>query len=87
LKWLHKSAAQGFFGAFFNLGHMYRDGNGVPADAVQAYMWYRLTSNAATTPQALFTRQSADKYMADLASKMTPAQIAEAERRARDWKP
>jgi TonB family protein len=87
LKWLQKSAAQRFLGAFLNLGHMYRDGDGVPADSVQAYMWYRLASNSATTPETLFTRQSADKYMAGLASKMTTAQVAEAERRARDWKP
>jgi TPR repeat protein len=87
LKWLHKSAAQGFLGAFFNLGHMYRDGSGVPADSVQAYMWYRLTSNAATAPESRFVQQSANQYIAALASKMTAAQIAEAERRARDWKP
>lgn len=84
LKWLLKSAAQRNPGAFINLGHVYRNGNGVPVDLVQAYMWYRLASDAATHPSA---RQAADQQLANLASKITPQQIAEAERRARDWKP
>jgi|SRR5579859_7539621 len=87
LKWLQKSAAQGFYGAFLNLGHVYLHGNGVPIDFVQAYMWYRLASNSARTPQSLYVRQKADSYLADLTSKMTPEQVAEAERRAQDWKP
>jgi len=87
LKWLQKSAAQGFYGAYLNLGHVYLNGNGVPVDFVQAYMWYRLTSNSATEPKNLYVRQKADSLLANLATKMTPAQIAEAERRARDWKP
>ncbi|WP_309419796.1 tetratricopeptide repeat protein [Telmatospirillum sp.] len=86
-KWLQKSAAQGFYGTFLNLGHVYLHGNGVPIDFVQAYMWYRLASNSASTPKSLFVRQKADSYLAGLTSRMTQEQVAEAERRARDWKP
>lgn len=87
LKWLQKSAAQGFYGAFLNLGHVYLHGDGVPIDFVQAYMWYRLASNSASTPKSLYVRQKADSFLANLTSKMTPEQVVEAERRARDWKP
>ncbi|MTJ81856.1 MAG: sel1 repeat family protein [Telmatospirillum sp.] len=85
LKWLRKSATQRFYGAFVNLGHVYRHGDGVQIDFVQAYMWYRLASDSATTHVSV--RQTADRYLAYLGSKMTREQIAEAERRARDWKP
>jgi TPR repeat protein len=66
---------------------VYRHGDGVPVDFVRAYMWYRLTSDSATTPRSLFVRQTADRYLTYLASKMSPEQVAEAERLARDWIP
>ena len=80
-----KAAAQRFPGAFLNLGHMYLHGSGVPVDLVQAYMWYRLATDPATAH--LSVRQSADSRLDYLKQNMTPDQIAEAERRARDWKP
>jgi TPR repeat protein len=77
-QWFHKAAEQGNANAQFNLGVMYAKGVGVPQDYVQAHMWFIL----AATKHA--------KYRADrvrLAKLMTPAQIAKAQRLAREWKP
>ena len=55
-----------------------RRGQGVPQDDVQALMWFNLAaSKHATAVQ--------DRDL--VASKMTPAQIDEAQRLAREWKP
>ena len=58
------------------LGEMYRDGLGVPQDYVRAHMWFNLAAS-----HGLFGRKDRD----DLAAKMTPAQIAEAQRLASEW--
>jgi len=60
------------------LGIMYWNGQGVPRDAVLAYMW--LTLVATQEPDAEVQRDAA-------ASEMTPDEIAEAQRLAREWKP
>jgi hypothetical protein len=58
---------------------MYVDGHGVPQDYVQAHMWFNL-AGASGVAKALKNRDT-------VAAKMTPAQIAEAQRLAREWKP
>jgi TPR repeat protein len=78
MKWYRKAAEQGNALAQFNLGSMYAKGHGVPQDNVLAYVWFDLA-----VPQF-----PASKKMKDLtASRMTPVQIAEAQRLAREWKP
>ncbi len=57
---------------------MYESGH-VPLDYVLAYMWLDLAAAQGV--------QIALKFREDLAAKMTPDQIAEARRMARDWKP
>jgi TPR repeat protein len=79
LKWYRKAAEQGDAVAQTNLGHMYDDGRGVMRDYVLAHMWFNLA--AAQGFKDAFSAR--DK----LAAKMTPAQIAEAQRLAREWKP
>jgi TPR repeat protein len=74
-KWYRLAAAQGNEFAQHNLGGLYITGVGVP----QAYMWYSLS--AALGPQD--ARDSRDK----VALLMTPAQIAEAQKLTREWKP
>ena len=77
VKWYRKAADQGYALAQTNLGIMYDDGRGVPQDYVQAHMWFNLAVAAA-----------GNSAMArDIAAKMTPAQIAEAQKLAREWKP
>jgi hypothetical protein len=58
---------------------MYNNGQGVTQDYFQAHMWYNL---AATQGENL-PRKSRNR----LAEKMTPKQIAEARRLAREWRP
>ncbi len=78
VRWYRKAANQGFSLAQYSLGTMYSEGWGVPQDYVQAHMWYNLVA-----AQGYVGRISRDS----LAEKMTPAQIAEAQRLAREWKP
>jgi TPR repeat protein len=65
-----------------NLGFAYRDGEGVPQDYVQAHMWLNLAA-AQAKPDDRVAAEARDKLVA----KMTSAQIAEAQRLAREWKP
>ena len=58
---------------------MYAKGDGVPQDYVRAHMWFSLS--------AAQGEQSAVKGLEMAELRMTPAQIAEAQKLARDWKP
>lgn len=82
-KWYRKAAEQGNADAQYDLGVMYADGQGVPRDYVFAYMLFDL---AATSFEAANSRDIAAKDRDVVASKATPAQIAEARRLAREWK-
>ncbi len=84
MKWYRKAAAQGDAKAQTNLGVMYSKGQGVPQDYVQAHMWYNLA--ASRLPPGT-DRARAVKNRDIVAAKMTPAQIAEAQRLAREWNP
>ncbi|MFZ0480796.1 MAG: hypothetical protein WAL71_16770 [Terriglobales bacterium] len=48
-------------------------------DATAAYMWYELADRSHV--------KHADKKLGKLASKMSPGDIAEAQKRAEDWQP
>lgn len=78
-KLYEKAAAQGNADAQYNLGVVYFKGQGVPQDYVQAHMWFNLAA------------ANGDKTVVDLrnalANQMTPTQIAEAQKLAREWKP
>ncbi len=74
-----RAAEQGYAEAQFNLGLMYLKGRGVPQACVQAHMWVNLAA-----AQGI---EDARKARDLLAEQMTPAQIAEAQRLAREWKP
>ena len=83
--WFRKAADQGFAYAQFDLGVAYEDGGlGVPQDYALAHMWFSLASSPATNADL---RQMAVQNRDQVAAKMTPAQIAEAQRMAREWKP
>ncbi len=75
LHWFRKAAEQGTAHAQNNLGVMYSKGWGVAQDYVQARLWFNL---AAANGNDL-GRKNRDS----LAKKMTPAQIAEAQKLAR----
>ena len=67
---------------------MYAKGQGVPQDYVQAHMWFNLAAARYSASEAEKRERDQAVKDSDLAvSKMTPAQIAEAQRLAREWKP
>jgi TPR repeat protein len=75
VKWYRMAAEVGNDAAQANLGLRYANGDGVPQDYVQALMWCILSGRAgAPIRQQLLPR-------------MSSAQIAEAERLAKQWKP
>jgi uncharacterized protein len=82
--WFRKAANQGNLFAQADLGEMYRDGQGVPQDFVPAYMWFSLVASGASDASI---RDLAVRDRNELAAKMTPAQISEAQRLASGWAP
>ncbi len=78
VKWFRLGAEQGYAIAQYTLGLMYGKGQGVPQDFVLAHMWANLAAS-----------QGGDKAVEKrdaTATFMTPNQIAEAQRLAREWK-
>lgn len=81
------AAQQGYARAQNNIGFMLGFGEGTPPrDDIEAYKWIRLSIDRYTAKNQDRLDQ-ARKDLATLAARMNPAQIAEAERRARAWKP
>jgi TPR repeat protein len=80
--WYRKSADQGDGMAQYALGLMYYKGHGVAQDLVQAYRWFTLSAAREND-----LRVDAVEMRAKVASEMTPAQIATAEKLARDAAP
>ena len=76
LKAARLAAAQGNAGAQSNLGTMYGKGQGVPMDDVRAHMWFNL---AAVKGDAI-----AVKNRDIIAKRLTPQQMAEAQKLARE---
>ena len=83
VKWSHKAAEQGDADAQSLLGAMYERGRGVPQDFIQAHMWFNLAASRSSGE----TRDKSAEIRDFLAARMTPDQIAEAQRLAREWKP
>ena len=75
LKWYMEALEAGDTRARLSIAQLYQDGGpGLPQDDIQAYMW--------------FTLAGAEGFDgAKLGSKMTPEQIREAKRLAKEWKP
>ena len=85
VKWYRLAADHGDAVAQFNLGFMYENGQGVPQDYVQAHKWSNLSAAGASTDEKN-VRDLAVKNRDMVAAKMTPAQIAEAQKLASAWK-
>ncbi|MGB3400263.1 MAG: tetratricopeptide repeat protein [Candidatus Deferrimicrobiaceae bacterium] len=85
-KWYRRAAEQGLPEAQVNLGIMYYNGQGVPQDYILAHMWLNI---AASQYPASVKKSVNDvvNYREIVHAKMTPAQVAEAQRLAREWKP
>ena len=74
-----EAGEQGNAGAQHRLGFMYALGRGVARDYAQAHLWWSLAARQGN--------KAATNARNKLASKVTPSQIAEAEKFAREWKP
>jgi len=77
--WFRKAAEQDHPVAKLYLGVMYAEGRGVPQDYVRAHMWFNLSA-AQGEKKAVKALDMAER-------RMTQAQISEAQKLARDWKP
>jgi len=75
-KWYRKAAEQGNSNAQNNLGALYADGAGVIQDNVMAHMWYNIAASSGDA-DAINNRDI-------VAKNMTTAQIAEAQKLARE---
>ena len=72
------AAAQGDTAAYYDLGVAFSTGShGAPCDLVEAHKWFNLA--------ALGGHEEAAWCRADVAEEMTAREIAEAQRRARQW--
>jgi uncharacterized protein len=79
-KWYRLAAEQGLVFAQNNLGLMYAEGHdGVSRDYVTAHKWFSLS--------AAQGYQDAENSRDILVQHMTPAQIIEAQKLAREWRP
>jgi uncharacterized protein len=86
LKWFHSAADLGDGQAQYNLGLSYAKGEAGEPDNVRSHMWFNLA--AANLPVSDTSNRAAARKDRDVvAAKMSPGQIAEAQRLARDWKP
>jgi uncharacterized protein len=81
------AANQGYARAQNDIGFMLGLGEGIPShDDIEAYKWLTLAINGYTVRNRDRLEQ-ARKDLAMLARRMSPAQITEAERRAKAFKP
>lgn len=72
------AAAQGDSSAYFDLGVAYSTGShGASCDLVEAHKWFNLA--------AVGGHEEAAACRAEVADEMTAREIAEAQRRAREW--
>jgi uncharacterized protein len=72
------AAAQGDVSAYYDLGVAYSTGShGVECDLIEAHKWFNLA--------AVNGHEEAQMCRADISDEMTAREIAEAQRRAREW--
>ena len=72
------AAAQGDVAAYYDLGVAYSTGShGAACDLIEAHKWFNLAAVAGHEESAW--------CRADIADEMTAREIAEAQRRAREW--
>ena len=84
--WYRRAADLGDAQALYNLGLAYAQGEGVSQDNVTAHML--LNVSAARFPPSEGGRRTAAVTSRDVvAAKLTPEQLAEAQRMAREWQP
>jgi uncharacterized protein len=76
-RWYGKAAEQGNVGCQYRLGTMFHEGVGVKQCCIQAYKWLTLAAMQGVT--------QAETLRDRLAGEMTPQQIEEGQKLAREW--
>ena len=79
LQWFRRAAEQGNGGAQNHLGLMYFEGEGTTKDVIQAYKWAYLSAQQGVEAAVLAVEF--------LDQELTPEQIQEAKRLAKEWTP
>jgi TPR repeat protein len=79
VRWYRLAAGQGHAEAQHYLGSMHNAGRGVLRNYVEAYKWYALSAAQGDTKAGI----DRDEVL----ERMTPAQIAEAQRLVAEWRP
>ncbi len=82
--WYRRASEQGNALAQLRLARLYSEGLGVARDDTQAFKWFAI---AAERGSDAYARINAAQGRDATARKLTPAQVTQAERLARDWKP
>jgi len=85
MKWFRLAAERGDPQSPYNLALSYAKGETGEPDNVSAYMWFSLA--AARFPASDALRGTAIARRDQLMAKMTPTEVAEAQRRSREWQP
>ncbi len=84
-EWVRLHAQRGNTSYQYSMGSIYEEGRGVPQNYVLAYMWYTLAlpgwSGSVHWPNEYAEGRE------QVAAKMTPEQISEAQRLVKQWKP
>jgi TPR repeat protein len=81
--WYQKSADQGNAYAQASLGILYHSGKGLPHDDVQSEMWLIVSADHVQKDD----RDTIVEMRDSVARHLTPQQLAEAQKLAREWKP
>lgn len=83
VRWVRRGADQGDVSGQFLLASMYANGQGVLHDDVAAFMWLILAAAQSSGEN----RETYNTAREAVAERLTPEQISEALRRAREWRP
>ena len=87
MSWYRKAAEQGYVDAQISLGIFYSMGEGVSRDYVIAHMWFSLAAGGDKKGAEARNKMTPAQARDIVAKHMTPTQIAEAQKLAREWKP
>lgn len=79
-RWFRLAAEQGVGMAASMLAELYAKGRGVPRDLVEAYQWLAVAGDQIEPNRVTVT-------LGDLENKLTPEQLAEAQRRVKEFVP
>jgi len=80
VKWFNESKGYGFIASEEGVG---QNGQGVPRDYVDAHKWFNLSASRSQGQSHKNSVHNRDK----IEKRITPAQLAEAKKLAREWKP